>query len=167
MIQKKLKRNINKIVMVLTMFISIFLIAAISLAIFDNILYAFVLSTILVIIYYSLMKKIVSSINLKGRNKKIKESFKILNDKFSRENIVLELEIKDYGANLRIYVIDKMQKIADDTADDVINFLKEKGQINLYYTIQAIRVDNKKQIFKTRQMLRLNASERRRDILNE
>jgi|BioPla2DNA2_1021312.scaffolds.fasta_scaffold88467_2 membrane protein implicated in regulation of membrane protease activity len=167
MIQKKLKRNINKIVMVLTMFISIFLIAAISLAIFDNILYAFVLSTILVIIYYLLMKKIVSSINLKGRNKKIKESFKILKDKFSGENIVLELEIKDYGANLRIYVIDKIQKIVDDTINNVTNHLKEKGEINLYYTIQAIKVDDRNQIFKTRQMLRLNASERRRDILNK
>jgi membrane protein implicated in regulation of membrane protease activity len=164
MLEKKLKNNINKIIIILTMLISIFLIAAISLAIFDNIFYAFVLSTILVIIYYLLMKKIVSSINLKGRNKKIRESFKILNDKFSGEKIVLELEIKNYGANLRIYVIDKMQKLVGDTADDVINSLKEKGEINLYYTIQAIRVDNKKQIFKTRQMLRLNVSERRRDI---
>ena len=95
------------------------------------------------------MKRAAGSLKYRERNYRIRNSFEVLKKKFSeKDRIVLELEIKNYGANVRIYVIDKLQKTVDKTVNDVIKYLEEKNEMSLYYTIQGIRVDKKSQIFK-------------------
>ncbi len=101
------------------------------------------------------------SIELNEENNKIKESFQDLRGRFQNEEIKVEIDMKDYGANLRVYVISKEAEVLDITIKGLMNYLETKKEMDLYKTVQVQRLNKKSEIFRARLIMKLNVIQER------